>query len=88
MAVYRVEYTNKALRQLACISEPYRTRIGHKVMALADNPRPPASCKLRGSNSLHRIRVGDYRVLYEIHDQIVTVLVAEVGHRSFIYRDL
>jgi len=88
MTPYRVEYTDKALRQLERIPNPHRARIGLKVRALADNPRPPTSCKLQGSDTLHRIRVGDYRVLYEIHDAVVTVLIAEIGTRGDIYRRL
>ena len=88
MPVYRVEYTDKALRQLERIPNPHRARIGQKVRALADNPRPPQSCKLHGSKSLHRIRVGEYRVLYEIRDAIITVLVAHIGTRGGVYRRL
>jgi mRNA interferase RelE/StbE len=88
MSAYRVEYTDHALRQLERIPEPHRTRIGHKVRMLADNPRPPTSCKLKDAGALHRIRVGDYRVLYEIHDRIVTVLIAEIGTRGGSYRHL
>jgi mRNA interferase RelE/StbE len=48
-------------------------------------PRPPGCKKLRGENAW-RIRVGDYRIIYEIHDQISQVIVVTVGHRREVYR--
>lgn len=56
------------------------------VEALADNPRPPGARMLPGRHGDYRIRGGDYRILYTIHDAELIVLVIEVGHRREIYR--
>jgi mRNA interferase RelE/StbE len=55
------------------------------IDALATDPRGPNSTKLRGAEDLWRIRVGDYRALYQIQDRALVVLVA-VGHRATVYR--
>jgi mRNA interferase RelE/StbE len=56
------------------------------LRGLENDPRPPGSIKLHGEEDLHRIRVGDYRILYQIQDAILVVLVVEIGHRREIYR--
>ena len=53
---------------------------------MADNPRPQGSKKLGGEDGLYRIRVGDYRIVYAIRDDILVVLVVRIGHRSEVYR--
>ena len=55
---------------------------------LADNPRPRGVEKLEGRENRYRIRVGDYRVIYEIHDEVLLVLVVRIGHRREVYRGL
>ena len=56
-----------------------------KIRALSENPRPPGSKKLTGRGEL-RVRIGNYRVIYEINDYQLTVLVINVGHRKEVYR--
>lgn len=56
------------------------------MRGLAENPRPIGSEKLTGSEDLHRIRVGDYRILYQIQDDALLVLVVKIGHRREVYR--
>ena len=53
--------------------------------ALAEEPRPPGSKKLRGEEGFHRIRVGDYRAIYRVEDDRRVVLVIDVGNRKDIY---
>ena len=53
---------------------------------LATEPRPPSVVKMQGDPNLWRIRVGDYRIVYEIHDGRVLILVLKIGHRKDIYR--
>ncbi len=53
---------------------------------LADEPRPPGCRKLAGYDSVYRVRVGVYRILYEIEDRRVTVIVLKIGHRKDVYR--
>lgn len=63
-----------------------RDRIMAAINALAPNPRPPGVQKLRDDNNLYRIRVGDYRIIYQIIDQEVVVVVVRIGHRREVYR--
>jgi len=55
------------------------------INALPDNPRPAGSKKLKGQENRHRLRVGDYRVLYEIHKKEVVILVVRIRHRKDAY---
>lgn len=55
------------------------------MRAMAANPRPSGVVKMQGADNLWRIRVGDYRVVYEIHDARVLILVLNIGHRKDIY---
>ncbi len=82
---YRVIFSNRANRDLEDLILPVREKIAMAAQSLADNPRPHGCIKLKGSDE-YRIRVGDYRVVYEIHDRVITVNVVAVGHRKDIYR--
>jgi len=53
---------------------------------LANNPRPFGSDKLAGPEELYRVRVGDYRIVYQIQDEALLVLVVKIGHRREVYR--
>jgi len=83
---YSVIIERAALRVLKGLPLHLRTRIDMRLSALAENPRPQGAEKLSGSDCSYRIRVGDYRVLYEIHDQVLRVLVIKIGHRREVYR--
>ena len=61
-------------------------RVDARILALAEDPRPPGAKRLAGSEGLHRIRVGDYRVVYAIEDDVLLVLVVRIGHRRDVYR--
>jgi mRNA interferase RelE/StbE len=63
-------------------------RIKKKVDDLAENLPEPAITKMKGKNTFHRIRVGDYRIVYEIHEDRLVILVVKVGHRKDIYKRL
>jgi mRNA interferase RelE/StbE len=82
---YTVEILRTAQGQLAKIAKQDRNRIIAAIRALADAPRPPGCKKLSG-RSAWRIRIGTYRVLYEIHDERLVVIVVTVGHRKDVYR--
>lgn len=83
---YRVELTPAALRDLRRLPKEILRRIDARILALADNPRPPGAKKLEGEDDLYRLRVGDYRILYSVDDKTSTGLVARIGHRQDIYR--
>jgi mRNA interferase RelE/StbE len=85
---YRIEFLPRAARQLDKLPHDFRLRIRERVNALADDPRPHGVVKLRSNRpDLYRIRIGDYRVVYQIRDEVLLVLVVEVGHRSQVYRE-
>lgn len=85
---YRIELKASARNSLAKIPQPHRQRIATKINRLAENPRPRGVEKLAGKTPLYRIRVGDYRVIYEIRDAVLLVLVVRIGGRGDVYRHL
>ena len=82
---YSILVERKALRQLQRIPPPHRERVRRAALDLAENPRPPNAKKLAGRPAW-RIRIGDYRVIYEIDDANTTVLVVVIGPRGDVYR--
>ena len=74
-----------AAGQLRKLDGAARRRIQAAIELLADEPRPPAAKKLVGGDGEWRVRTGDYRVVYEINDGVLLVLVLAVGHRREIY---
>lgn len=86
MTTYRVQVAPAAVRQLRKLDPPARRRIQAAVELLAQDPRPAGAKKLVGGDDEWRVRTGDYRMVYEIHDQVLLVLVLAVGHRRDIYR--
>jgi mRNA interferase RelE/StbE len=83
---YRIEVTPAAARQLRKLDPPARRRIQAAVELLGSDPRPAGAKKLVGGDGEWRVRTGDYRVVYEIRDDVLVVLVIAVGHRRGIYR--
>jgi mRNA interferase RelE/StbE len=86
LASYRVDVTRPARRALTRLVPSIRERILRALIGLEANPRPPGAIKMQGEDPTWRIRVGDYRVLYEIHDRELLVLVIRVAHRREAYR--
>lgn len=78
--VYKVQIAVSAIRDLDDIYDPDLSRIRSRIFALEENPRPPGVKKLKGS--LHRLRAGDWRVLYAIEDMAKKVVVLHVLRRS------
>ena len=66
--------------------ESLKRRIVKSLHGLEDNPRPPGCVKLQGNEELYRVRAGDYRIVYQIRDTVLLVLVVQIGHRGEIYR--
>jgi len=81
---YSVTIKKKASKTLEKINEPHYTAIKAAMYSLADNPRPHGYKKLTGRDG-YRLRVGDYRIIYEIFDKILVVDVIDLGHRKEIY---
>lgn len=87
MPAYRVEVQRSAERDLDRLSTMLFDRISARLIALADDPHPPGAEKLAGLEAF-RIRVGDYRVVYEVDDSARVVVVTRIRHRREVYRKL
>lgn len=83
---YRIALAPSAARQLRKFDPPVRRRIQAALELLAREPRPPAATRLVGGAGEWRVRTGDYRIIYEIQDDILLVLVLRVAHRRDVYR--
>ncbi len=83
---YSVALAPAAVRQLRKLDATARRRVQASVELLAVQPRPPGAKKLVGGSGEWRVRTGEYRIIYEIHDNALLVLVLAVGHRRDIYR--
>ena len=81
---YNVNLTKQAIKALKKIDEPYYSSIKKSIYSLADNPRPTGYKKLKGRDG-YRIRVADYRIIYDIFDNVLLVDVIDLGHRKDIY---
>ena len=86
MASYRVELTRSAEKDLRRIDRSRVASVYAAMEGLADDPRPHGAKKLVGADRTYRIRVGDYRIVYEIEDEVLVVLVIRVVHRREAYR--
>ena len=86
MAQYRLEIKEKAIKELSRIRPDMGMKLLSSIESLASNPKPRQSHKLRGSNISYRLRVGDYRVLYQIDEDYKLITVYKVGHRRDVYR--
>jgi mRNA interferase RelE/StbE len=85
---YRIELTRDALRALAKLDKPVRRRVQGAIDRLADDPHPAGMIALRGAPGAFRIRVGDYRVIYVLHDDLLLVVVIDIGHRRDVYHNV
>ena len=82
---YKVFFQPSAARELRKLPRDVQTRLLARVEALAADPRPAGVKKLQDLDELYRIRVGDYRVVYQIQDQRRVVLVVRIRHRRDVY---
>jgi mRNA interferase RelE/StbE len=85
---YRIEFLSSAQREFLGLSKSDRRRMGARIDALAENPRPSGCVKMSGQRNLWRIRAGDYRVLYTIDDVPMIVAITKVAHRRDVYRGI
>ena len=69
------------------LDEETQNAVFDAIETLEVNPRPSGCKKLKGEDDIYRIRSGNYRIAYSIHDNILMVLIVKVGHRNQIYRN-
>ena len=82
---YRVEVAPLAYRQIKKLPREVQKRIIERVEELASNPRPAGAKKLVSGEDLYRVRVGEYRAVYQIRDRELIVVIVKVGHRREVY---
>ena len=85
MVKYKIQVKKSAAKELGKIPQKELVKILEKIESLSMNPHPTGSIKLTNQEK-YRIRIGNYRVLYSIEDNILTVFIVKVGHRKNIYR--
>ena len=83
---YEVRLARRAVRSLEDLQRRDQQRIRAAIDLLAENPRPPSCVALQGEVGVYMVRVGDYRIVYEVLDQVLVVQVVRVGHRREVYR--
>jgi mRNA interferase RelE/StbE len=82
---YSIEIISKAEREFLKLPESIQRQIRKQILSLENNPRPFGSTKLKDSE-FHRIRSGDYRVIYSIDDENKAVKILSIAHRKDVYR--
>ncbi|MBN1841317.1 MAG: type II toxin-antitoxin system RelE/ParE family toxin [Deltaproteobacteria bacterium] len=85
---YSVEFRPAVLKNMKRLPKKELLRIKKKIDDLAENLPDPATTKMKGNNTFHKIRAGDYRIVYEIHEDRLVILVVKVGHRKDVYKRL
>ncbi len=85
---YRIEFKKAAAKSLKRIPKADQKRIAEKIDSLSENLPAQEITKMKGDNPFHKIRVGNYRIVYEIQDDLLVILIVKIGHRKYIYRNL
>ena len=88
MASYRVRWKKSAQKELRKLHKDLILKILEFVENLSDDPYPDGCRKLRGSQHTYRFRIGDYRIVYDVQSDILTIEIIRIGHRKDIYRRL
>jgi mRNA interferase RelE/StbE len=81
---YQLTINKKAFQALEKINDPDYSKLKSAIYSLADNPRPHGYKKLKGRNG-YRVRVGNYRIIYEIFDDLLVIEVINLGNRKNVY---
>ena len=85
---YSIEFRPTVLKSLKRIPKRDLVRIKKKIDGLSINLPIPNTTKMKGDNSFHKVRSGDYRIIFEIHDDRLVILVVKIGHRKDVYKKL
>ena len=84
---YQVEFTPSAEKDLAALPAKIQRQVGVRIDALAADPRPDGVVKLKGGKNEYRIRSGDFRILYQVFDDRILVVVVRIADRKDVYWD-
>jgi len=85
---YKLEILPSVKRVLSVLPKKIQKQIDKVILSLSENPRPQGVKRLQGKTDYYRIRSGDYRIIYQIKDDVLTVLIIKIGHRRDIYRNI
>lgn len=83
---YEIRIARRAAKSLAALQRRDQQRIRAAIELLAEDPRPPACMAMTGEDSVYRVRVGNYRIVYEVIDDVLVIHVVRIGHRREVYR--
>lgn len=86
MTPYEVTIARRAVKALAALPRKEQQRIRAAIDLLADTPRPPGCVAMAGEAHAYRVRVGDYRIVYDVLDDRLVIQVVRIGHRRDVYR--
>ena len=84
---YRIAVKKSAAKALKKIPKPDRKRIIEKIDSLAEDLPNPDTTKMKGNNPFHKVRTNNYRIIYEVQEEVLVILVVKVGHRKDVYRN-
>ena len=91
MPSYRIDFVRPAQKELSKLAKSIQPkqlrRIRDTIDGLAENPHPPGVEPVETTNYL-RVRTGDYRIVYQVEEEVLTVLIIRIGHRREVYRNL
>ena len=85
---YAIEFRPAVLKSLKRFPRRDLVRIKKKNEELGSNLPNPNTTKMKGKNPFHKVRSGDYRIVYEIHDDILVILIVKIGHKKEVYKKL
>jgi mRNA interferase RelE/StbE len=85
-ARYEIRIARRAAKAINALERRDQQRIRAAIELLAENPRPPACVAMSGEQDVYRVRVGDYRIVYEVSGAMLIIYVVRVGHRREVYR--
>ncbi|MBN1471445.1 MAG: type II toxin-antitoxin system RelE/ParE family toxin [Syntrophaceae bacterium] len=85
---YAIKFRPSVEKSLRDLPQKELLRIKRKIELLAENLPNQATTKMKGNNNFHKVRIGDYRIIYEIHDDVLLILIIKIGHRKDIYKKL
>jgi len=82
----RIVVNRSAAKALKKVPKSDRRRIIEKIDSLSENLPSPDTTKMKGNNPFHKVRTGDYRIIYEVQEDVLLILIIKIGHRKDVYR--
>ena len=83
---YRIEFSPSAESQFKKLPKEVQARLKHRIDSLAENPFPRGVKKLSAQEKFYRLRVGDFRIIYQVKGKALLILILNLGHRKNVYR--